>query len=102
MLHLFQNHPVPKKHETFLLDKAFSYLTNPSESIAIRVFSMTVIFNISKPYPDLLNELQLAIHHLVETESSAAILSRSKKTLAQINIIKKDCLKRQSFLFIFL
>ncbi len=86
-LRLFQNYPTPKKHHTLLLSICFNYLTNPIVAIAIRVFSMTIIFNISKPYPELLHELKICLMHVIETENSFGILSRAKKVLNQINKI---------------
>jgi hypothetical protein len=84
-LRLFQKHSVPKKLESFLLDKCFEYVKNPSEAIAIRVFAMTVIFNISKPYRELLNELLIVLNHLLITENGPGIISRVKNTIKEIN-----------------
>ena len=89
ILRLFQEYPIPKKHETFMLDLCFSYLNNPSEPIAIRMFSMVIVFNISKAYPELLNELELTLHQVLQTETSPGILSRTKKIVYEINGIKK-------------
>ncbi len=93
VLRIFQGHPVPKKHETFMLDKCFDYIKNPSEAIAVRVFAMSVAFSIAKPYPELLNELAILLNHLSVTEESAALRSRTKHTLkaiAKINQTNKS------------
>lgn len=84
ILHIFQKQPVPKKQQSFILDKCFEYIKNPSEAIAVRVYAITVVFNISKPYPDLLNELSVVLNHLNITEESGAIKARTKNTLKQI------------------
>ncbi len=89
ILRLFQNYAIPKKHETFMLDHCFSYLNNPTEAIAIRMFSMVIVFNISKVYPELLNELDITLHRVLQTEKSSGILSRTKKIVAEIKSIKK-------------
>lgn len=88
ILRMFQNHPVPKKLESFMLDKCFECIKNPSEAIAVRAFAMTVVFNISKPYPELLNELSIVLNHLNVTEESAAIRARTKNTLKEIVELK--------------
>lgn len=88
-LRLFQKHPVPQKTESFLLDKCFEYIKNPSEAIAVRAFAITIVFNISKPYPDLLNELLLVLTHMNETENSPGIKSRVKNTIKAIHKLKK-------------
>lgn len=88
ILRMFQSYPVPKKLEAFILDKCFEYLKNPSESIAVRAFAMTVALNISKPYPELLNELSIVLNHLSATEQSAGLINRTKNTLKGITKLK--------------
>lgn len=88
-LRLFQKHPVPKKQESFLLDKCFEYIKNPSEAIAVRAFAMTVIFNISKPYPELLDELLLVLNDLSIHENGPGIRSRLKNIIKEINKLKR-------------
>lgn len=88
-LRLFQKYSVPKKLESFLLDKCFEYVKNPSQAIAIRVFAMTVIFNISKSYPELLNELLIVLNHLRLTENGPGIISRVNNTIKEINKCKQ-------------
>ena len=83
-LRLFQDYPVPKKTESFILDKCFDYIKNPAEAIAIRAFAITVVFNIAKPYPELLSELSIVLNHLSETEDSPGIRSRVKNTIKAI------------------
>ena len=87
-LRLFQKHPVPKKQETFLLDLCFDIIKNPTEAIAVRAFAITVVFNISKPYPELLHELELVLQHLSVTENGPGIRSRVKNTLKAIRKLK--------------
>jgi hypothetical protein len=87
-LRLFQKHPVPQKTESFILDKCFGYIKNPSEAIAVRAFAITVVFNIAKPYPELLNELLIVLIHLSETEEGPGIRSRVKNTIKAIYKLK--------------
>lgn len=87
-LRLFQKQAIPKIHESFMLDKCFQYIKNPSEAIAVRSFSMNVVFNISKPYPELLHELSIILQHLNITEESAGIRSKVKNTLKDIAKLK--------------
>jgi hypothetical protein len=88
ILRIFQKHPIPKKQESFMLDKCFEFIRNPAEAIAIRVFAMTIVFNISKPYPELLNELSIVLNHLNITEESAAVRARIKNTLKENSKLK--------------
>ncbi len=88
ILRMFQKQPVPKKLESFMVDKCFEYIKNPSEAIAVRAFAMTIVFNISKPYPELLNELTIVLNHLDVTEQSAGLSNRTKNTLKEITKLK--------------
>ena len=90
VLRIFQNQPVPKKLEPFMLDKCFEYIKNPTEAIAARAFAMTVALNISKPYPELLNELGIVLAHLNITEESAAVNARARMTLKAIAKINRN------------
>lgn len=83
-LRFFQEHPVPKKHESFMLDLCYGYLKNPSVAIAVRAFSITVIYNISRPYPELLQELLMVLNELSIHEDGAAMRSRIKNTTKAI------------------
>jgi hypothetical protein len=87
ILRLFQNQSVPTGHETFLLDYCFKLLREPTNTIAIRAFSITIIFNISKSYPELLNELSLLLNDIIANENSPGLLSRAKNTLRKINAV---------------
>lgn len=83
-LRLFQDYSVPKKHETFMLDKCYEYITNPKEAIAVRAFAITVVFNISKQFPELLNELKLVLEEINKPEEGPGIKSKVKNTLKNI------------------
>lgn len=85
ILRIFQTQHVPKKLESFMLDTCLDYIKNPSEAIAVRAFGMTVAFNISKPYPELLNELSIILNHLSVTEESAGVRNRTKNILKAIS-----------------
>ena len=86
-LRLFQEQEVPIKHESFLLDKCCEYVKDPAEAIAIRSFAITVIYRISKPYSELLQELKLLLTHLKTNEVSSCMTSKIKNTL---KLIEKD------------
>lgn len=88
IMRIFQNQPVPKKMESFVLDKCFEYVQNPSEAIAVRAFAMTLIYNIAKPYPELLNELSVVLTHLSSFDESAGIKVRSRNILKDIAKLK--------------
>lgn len=61
-------------------DIAFQYLAEPNEAVAIRVFSMGLIWNICQKEPDLRHELKLLIEEYLPY-GSAGFKSRGKKIL---------------------
>ncbi len=88
-LRLFQEYPVPKKQESFLLDKCYGYLNDPSEAIAVRSFAIRIVFNISKPYPELLDELDTILNHLNIYDEPPGIKSRVKNTIKDIHKLRR-------------
>ena len=84
ILRAFQFVNLPEEHEGTVLDISFKLLNSNHEPIAVRVFSMTVIFNLTKKYPELIPELKAIIEVLLPN-ASAGIKSRGKKILKSIS-----------------
>ena len=79
-MRLLQFVEIPKRFHGKALDLAFAFLMNRKEAVAIRVFSMTVISNLTTDQPDLRRELCI----LLEDEmpfGTAAFRSRASKIL---------------------
>ena len=72
-----------------MIDTCYGYIKNPNEAIAVRAFAMTIIFNISKPYPELLSELKSVLQFLNHPDESGGIKSRIKNTLKDIDLVLK-------------
>ena len=71
---------VPEKYEGEIYKRCFAFLNDVNQPIAVRCFSMTVVFNLAKKYPDLKNELVESIKlHL--PYASAGFKSRGSKIL---------------------
>lgn len=84
ILRSFQYTEIPKKHQGKVLNRSFELLNDNKIAIAIRVFSMTVIFNLTKSYPDIIPELRASIEKMLP-DGSAGIKSRGKKILKLIS-----------------
>ncbi len=65
------------------VDKCFRILDDPKEAIAMRVFSMSVCFNITKREPDLANELKVIIEDHYP-HGSAGFKSRANRILKEL------------------
>lgn len=80
----FQNIHIPEKFQGKAADICFTLLCSKEESIGTKVFSMTVLYNLSKQHPDLKNELRMAMEEQLPY-SSAGFKSRGKKILKSLN-----------------
>ena len=83
ILRAFQFVNIPEEHEGKVLDVCFRLLNSANEPIAVKAFGMTVIFNLSKKYPDIIPELKASIENLLPNASSG-IKSRANKILKAI------------------
>ena len=83
---------IPKKHQGQALDICFNFLLSMQEQIAVKVFSMQVVFNISKNEPDLLRELAVVIEDQLPYGSAGFKVrgNRILKGIAQILKEKND------------
>lgn len=66
-----------------LVDMCFQFVLSPSESVATRVYSMEILYKITKYEPDLKNELILVLDDVM-INSDKALLGRAKKIRKQI------------------
>lgn len=84
-LRLFQFINIPEDLEGILFDKCILFLSSPKYPVAIRVFSMTILANLCKKYPDLKVELLPLLKDILEITESPGMISRGKKTLRELN-----------------
>ena len=77
---LLQHIEIPKKFHGEIMDICFRYLSSPDEPVAIKAFSLAILHNLSKQYPEIKNEIKLIIEERWEHET-AAFHSRAKKFL---------------------
>lgn len=79
-----QNVPIPEEYHGIVMNHCFNYISDPSEKAAVKAFSLTVLENLSKIYPDIKGELKLIIEECLPDESPAFV-SRTKKILARMS-----------------
>jgi len=77
---LLETAPLTEEQQGLAANFCFDYAMNPQEAIAVRAFSMTVLFNIGKEQPELLPELKLVVEEMM-VHGGAAIQSRGKRIL---------------------
>ncbi len=74
---------IPKKFHGEVMNACFNFIESPSAPIAIKAFSLTTLFNLSKIYPEIKPELKLIIQERWQHET-AAFKSRGRKILEQL------------------
>jgi 8-oxo-dGTP diphosphatase len=78
-----------EKHHGLLADYCFAALSSGESAIAIKAYSMEVLYKLSVIYPQLANELAISIRILME-DGTAAIVSRGNMILKKITKIPLD------------
>ncbi|NOT52623.1 MAG: hypothetical protein HOP10_15270 [Chitinophagaceae bacterium] len=79
-MRLLQGIDIPSTYHGEVMNRCFEYIISPSEKPAIKAFSLTVLENLSKQYPEIIRELRTIIEDRWDIES-AAFRSRAKKIL---------------------
>ncbi len=72
---------LPEDLQGEVMNACFRFIQTPSTPVAIKAFSLTTLYNLSKTYPEILPELKLIIQERWDTET-AAFKSRGRKILS--------------------
>ncbi|MBY0436098.1 MAG: hypothetical protein K2U26_18555 [Cyclobacteriaceae bacterium] len=83
VVRLLQFIDIPKSFQGRAAASCFGYLADKKETIAVRVFSMTVLGNIATKQPELKEELKVIIEDQLPY-GSAAFRSRGQAVLKQL------------------
>ncbi len=83
---IFEKIEIPEKFMGEIADLCFGYVSTPSETIAVRAYAITVLFNLTKKQPELKYELKIVLEDQLPY-ASAAFLSRAKKVLKALDKI---------------
>jgi 8-oxo-dGTP diphosphatase len=75
---------IDSKDQGMLADYCFSAMNSGFSSIAVKAYSMEIIYNLTTVYPELAAELEASIMNLMEEESSAGITSRGRMILKKL------------------
>ena len=80
---VLQEMEIPEKFHGEVMDVCFQFLEKPATPVAIKAFSLTTLFNLSRKYPEIKPELKLIITDRFDHEK-AAFKSRAKKILPKL------------------
>jgi hypothetical protein len=79
---LLQVADIPERFHGEVMNLCFDYIISPVEKPAVKAFSLTVLQNLSKQYPEIKQELKTIIEDRWDFESTA-FKSRAKKILKE-------------------
>ena len=79
-LRILQEIYIAKEYEGAVMNICFQYVESPVEAVAIKAFSLTVLGNLAKKYPEILPEILLLIEIQLPNQT-AAFASRAKRLL---------------------
>ena len=81
---ILQSIIIPEKYEGVIMDLCFKYIESPTEAVAIKAFSLTVLGNLAEKYPEIIPEIKLLIEDQVPHQT-AAFKVRAKNFLKHFN-----------------
>ena len=79
-IRLLQFVDIPEKFHGQVMDICFNYIVSPTEAVAVKAFSITVLQNLARKYPEIINEIKLVIEERWDYETMA-FKTRAKKLL---------------------
>jgi hypothetical protein len=80
ILRVLQDIPLPESVHEPLMDACFRFIADPAAPIAVKAFSLTVLDNLSRTYPEIRGELVTTVQERLPYET-AAFRSRARKVL---------------------
>ena len=84
-IRLLQHVVIPEKHQGEVMNICFQYVESPTEAVAIKAFSLTVLSNLAKQYPEIIPEVKLLIEVQLPHQT-AAFKSRAKVFIKQYGL----------------
>jgi len=82
-IRLLQYVTIPKKFHGQVMNLCFGYISTPGEAAAVKAFSLTVLQNLAKQYPEISHEIKLVIDERWDYES-AAFKARARKLIKEL------------------
>lgn len=70
-IRLLQFVEIPEAYQGEVMNICFQYLENPAEAVAIKAFSLTVLGNLAKQYPEIIPEVKILIEDQLPRLSAA-------------------------------
>jgi hypothetical protein len=68
---ILQNYSIPEKHKGTIMHLCFTFIENINEKAAVKAFSLTILQNLAKEFPEILPEIKLIVQERWAVEGSA-------------------------------
>ncbi|MFI5154870.1 MAG: hypothetical protein ACHQEM_01715 [Chitinophagales bacterium] len=85
IVRLLQKVDIPKRYQGRIMNACFGFVQSNDQPPAIKAFSLTILENLSKQYPETRQELKIIIEERW-TREKAAFRSRARKIINTIKI----------------
>jgi hypothetical protein len=83
-LRMLMHVPLPEEELGTLVKTCFEWLVTPSESVAVKVYSMEILYRVSQSEPDLKKELADSIEWRLD-EENAGFRNKGRKILKKLS-----------------
>lgn len=87
LLRLLTRYEIPERHRGLLVDNCFRYMRSEFYPVAVKVHAMQILYNLSRIYPELEQELTLTIEGQFEN-NTAGFKARGLIILKQMQKIE--------------
>ncbi|MEJ7671291.1 MAG: hypothetical protein WKF59_00845 [Chitinophagaceae bacterium] len=62
---------IPENFQGEIMEICFSYVASPTEPVAVKAFSLTVLANLAKQYPEIMPEIKMLIDEQLPHQTAA-------------------------------
>lgn len=84
VVRILQHISIPESLEGPVMNACFEFLADPKETVAVRCFSMTVLGNLAKKYPEIAQELVSIVEDQLEQGATAGFKARARMVLGAL------------------
>lgn len=84
ILRMLQCVNIPKRYQGKIMSSCFDFIEAPQTAVAVKAFSLSILQNLVKQYPEIGPELKVIIEEKWD-QSPPAFRSRARKLLAILN-----------------
>ncbi|WP_120515939.1 hypothetical protein [Chitinophaga barathri] len=88
VVRILRDMPVPEDLQGPVMNFCFQFLEDPKETIAVKAFSMKVLGDLAKIYPDIRGEIVMLIEDHLREGATPGIRSRGMRTLKELGALK--------------